>query len=340
MKTNQIILAIAAVASASAFADTVHLKSGSVLTGEAGLIQNGQLLFKSDDLGDVKLDVEKIAKLDKTSAHVIQYNDNSRVEKTLAIKDGALYEGDTALDMSNVKATDPGVETWHGSVNGAFTAARGNTYENSWSIIANLNRRWEQDRLTLDGGYYYSKTGTADGDRQTSLDRWELEGQEDHFWSDAFYSYVNLRYDRDKVAQLNARYRVGVGGGYQWLDGYVFESTGKWSFNQELGLNWIKEEYEDNDDQKQGGYAALRYAHHLLYLPKWNENVECFHNLEYLPEVDDWDKYLVKADIGFSTKVIGDIDLLAKIEYDFNSKPANDRKKTDIRYIIGLGYKW
>ena len=59
-----------------------------------------------------------------------------------------------------------------------------------------------------------------------------------------------------------------------------------------------------------------------------------------MPEVDEWEKFLAKADIGFTTKLIYDFDLIAKIEWDYNSKPANDRKKDDTRYIVGLGYKW
>ena len=98
--------------------------------------------------------------------------------------------------------------------------------------------------------------------------------------------------------------------------------------------------YVHETDVKKDGFCALRYAHHLSWLPKWNEGIEVFHNFEILPEVDDWDKYLAKADVGFATKLIYDLDLLAKIEWDYNSRPAGDRKKTDLRYLVGLGYKW
>lgn len=309
-----VIIALAAFAGMSSFADTLRLKSGTVLTGTIVGSTGDAIKFKSDDFGE--LDVPK--------GSIVQAAD-------VAAK---------PVEVATIEPIPVPPETWHGSINGAFTASRGNTYEDSWSLVATLNRRWDSDRLSLSGGYYFSKTGTADGPRETTTDRWELEGQEDHFWSKAFYSYVNLRYEHDEIAQLDARYRAGLGLGYQWLDGVVFESTGKWSFSQELGLNWIKEVHENSEIDKQDGFAALRYAHHLNYLPKWSDNVEVFHNLEYLPEVDDWDKYLVKADIGFTTKIIGDFDLLAKIEWDYDSIPANDRKKSDVRYIIGLGYKW
>ena len=338
MKTS--IMAAVALVAAMATADKVTLKSGSYLTGTAGLIQNGELLFKSDDLGDLKIKVANIASLDKAGNHVVQYNDNTRVDKVLTIRDGALCDGQGKLDMSNVKATDPGVETWHGSVNVAFQAARGNTYENSASVLANLNRRWEKDRLNIDFGYYYGENGQAGGETVKNTDRWEAEVKHDHFWWEKVYNYEDLRYDRDEIQQLDGRYRLGLGGGYQWLDNSVFESTGKWSFNQEFGVNYIKEEYENNDDSKAGGFCALRYAHHLEYIPKWYDNVSLFHNFEILPEVDMWEKFLAKGDVGLSTKIIMDFDLLAKIEWDYDSMPAPGRKKDDLRYIVGLGYKW
>ena len=52
-----ILMVGAALLAGAAFADKVTLKSGSFLTGEAGLIQEGKLLFKSDDLGDLKIDI-------------------------------------------------------------------------------------------------------------------------------------------------------------------------------------------------------------------------------------------------------------------------------------------
>ena len=335
----QLIVA-ATLAASCAFADKVTLKSGSTVTGTAGLIQDGNLLFKSDDFGDLKIKIENIVSLDKESSHVIQYVDNTREEKVLSVRDGALCDGAGKLDMSNVKATDPNVETWHGAVNVAYQAARGNTYEDSASVIANVNRRWEKDRLNVDFGYYYGENGKSGEPNQKTTDRWEAEAKHDHFWWEKVYHYEDLRYDRDVIQELDARYRIGLGVGYQWLEKRMFESTGKWSFNQEFGVNYIKEEYEDNPDSKDGGYCALRYAHHFGYIPKWCDTVELFHNFEILPEVDDWEKFLAKADVGFSTKIIMDFDRLAKMEWDYDSKPVPGRKKDDLRFLVGLGYKW
>ena len=339
MKTATLMVGAALLAGAT-FADKVTLKSGSFLTGEAGLIQEGKLLFKSDDLGDLKIDIASIKSVDPAKDHIVQYLDNTVEKKILTIKDGELHDGRGKLEMAKVKATDPAAETWHGNVNVAFNAARGNTYGNSAAVVANVNRRWEKDRLNVDFGYYYAEDGKAGEPSDKTEDRWEVEAKHDHFWWRGLYNYEDLKWERDMIQDLRARYRVGLGGGYQWLDNKVFESTGKWNFNQELGVNWIKEEYENNDDAKKNGFCALRYGHHFGYIPKWAENIELFHNFAILPEVDEWEKFLAKADVGFTTKLIYDFDLIAKIEWEYNSKPANNRKKDDTRYIVGLGYKW
>jgi len=341
-----ILFAVVMATLSVAFADKVMLKSGSSLVGSVVSVTSSEVVFNSEDLGEVKIPVANIVLLEKVGEHIVLYTDNTRATKILSVKDGAYIADAQKLDMTIVKAIDPVVEKWHGSVNVAFNAARGNTVENSGSVLANLSRRWEKDRFNALFGYYYGEKGTADTDVEKSTDRWEADAQHDHFWLPAVYHYENLRYERDMIQLLEARYRVGLGGGYQWLDGRIFESTGKWNFNQEIGLNWVKESYENDstslssDSEKRYGFAALRYAHHLVYAPKWSESIEVFHNAEILPDVEEWEKYLVKADIGFTTKLIYGFDLLAKIEWDFNSQPVGNRKKSDLRYIVGLGYKW
>jgi len=339
---KQSLVVVCALVVGAAFADTVVMTSGSHLTGTAGLIQGGKLQFKSDDLGDVQIDIAKIKSLDVEKEHVVQYADNSTTNRVLGIRDGALWVAkDEKLDMSTVKATDPAEEKWHGNVNVAFNAARGNTYDTSAAVLANVNRRWEKDRLNVDFGYFYGEQGSVGTETKKTTDRWDVEGKHDHFWLPKVYHFENLKWERDVIQQLNARYRVGAGGGYQWLDNSVFETTGKWNFNQELGANWVKEEYAiPNDYAKKYGFCALRYGHHFGYIPKWAENLELFHNAEILPDVSEWEKFLAKADVGFTTKLIYDFDLIAKIEWEYNSKPAADRRKDDIRYIVGLGYKW
>lgn len=337
MKRNIAMLVLAA--SCAAFADRVELKSGSFLTGTVKSVSKEAVVFASDDLGDVTIKVANIAKLD-VGARVVQRQDLNETREALSVADGAFVAGARPLDMADVKAIDPVAETWHGNVTAAYTGKRGNTYEDTGAVRAEVTRKWEKDRFLARAAYDYGKTGTSTTDNKKTTDEWEAEVKHDHFWFAKTYTYEDVLWERDTIKNLNARYTLGLGAGYQWLDDTAFAWTGRWSFNQEVGANWVKEEWVDNDDAKAGGFAAVRYAHHLLFVPKGFENCSLFHNLKLIPEVDDWDKYLVRADIGFQVKLIGNFTFDARIEWDYDSKPASDMKKDDFLYLVGLGYKW
>jgi len=334
-----IVTVAASVLCLAAMADKVSLKSGSFLTGKAGAIQDGKLQFESDDLGEIEIAVENIAALESDATHVLQYADLSEETVPLTIENGEYVVEGNKVNMDNVKAIDPAEETWHGSINVAFQSDRGNTYGHSATVLANVNRRWEKDRFRTDFGYYYGDTGTSRDTREKNKDNWELESQHDHFWLTKVYSYENARYVRDTMAGISTRIRLGAGLGYQWLDAEEFDS-GKWSFNQEAGLGWTHNVYKERTPGVDDDYCSVHYAHHLTFDPYFSETIQFFHNLAYDPAIHDWEQYTIEADVGATAKVYGDFDLLAKIEWDYNSMPARGRKSSDFRYILGLGYKW
>ena len=101
MKATTLMVGAALLAGV-AFADKVTLKSGSFLTGEAGLIQEGKLLFKSEDLGNLKIDIANIKSMDVKKNHVVLYKDNTTEEKVLDIRNGELWTEKGKLEMGNV----------------------------------------------------------------------------------------------------------------------------------------------------------------------------------------------------------------------------------------------
>jgi putative salt-induced outer membrane protein YdiY len=319
-------------------ADTIVFKSGSRLEGSIVRIVGGEITFKSDDVGEVKVAADKVASLTTTQNSTVQYNDKSTEDGVVNMKDGAYTVSGKKLDMGNVKAVNPEKEEWHGSVNFSGTVSRGNTVSESATVLADVNRRWEKDRFKANFGYYYQQTGTSKDTKEKTEDRILLEAQEDHFWATKVYSYINGRYERDGINNLQYRYRLGAGLGYQWLENQVFESTGKSNFDQEAGVAYVKEKYEHEKDDD---YPAFRYAHHAAWTPRWVDKLSFTHNLEYLPDVSDWaDSYLIDADVGCEYALDAAWTLLGKIEWDYNSEPGPHTKHSDLRYTLGLGYKW
>ena len=329
---------VAVAATATASADLLVFKSGARLTGKVDRIEGGEIKFTSDDVGAVSVKQDKVASLTTDANNTILYADKTTEEAVVCMTNGQYTASGKSLDMGNVKAVNPEPEAWHGSVNLSASAARGNTVSENVSLLADLTRRWENDRFKADGGYYFAQSGTDHDNKTKTEDRIDIGAQEDHFWVGKLYSYINGRYERDGINDLQYRYRVGIGLGYQWLENEVFESTGKWSFNQEVGGTYIKEKYEHVKDDDR---LAFRYAHHLAWSPRWVDKLEFTHNFEYLPDIDDWaDNYLIDTDVGFTYALIGAWQLIGKVEWDYNSNPGPSTKSSDFRYLLGLGYKW
>ena len=337
-KLQMILAAVAACTFAVSAADVIVFKSGSKLTGKVVRIEGGNIMFDSDDVGSVKIAQDKVASMTTEKENTIQYNDRTTEDAVVNMKDGVYTASGKKLDMGNVKAVNPEVEKWHGSANLSATAARGNTISEKVTFLADVNRRWEKDRLTGNFGYYFAQSGTDHDNKTKNEDRIALELQEDHFWATKVYTYINGKFERDGINALQYRYRLGGGLGYQWLDGQVFESTGKWSFSQEVGLAYIKEKYEHLKDDDR---ATFRYGHHASWAPCWLDKLLFTHNFEYLPDLDDWaENYLINTDIGFTYELTGSWQLMGKWEWEYNSNPGGRTKSSDLRYTLGLGYKW
>ena len=321
-----------------ASADVIVMKSGAQFIGTVKHIEGGTIDFASDDVGDIKIKQDNVVSMTTDKANPVEFNDK-HVETGVVGRDekGFTLDGD-ALDMGKVKSVNPTPETWHGSLNLSATAARGNTVSESVSLFADLARRWEKDRLTGSAAYNFAQSGDSKEDKQKTSNRFELQAQEDHFWTSMFYSYINGKYEYDRIMNLDYRYRIGLGLGVQWLEGRAFENFGKWSFNQEAGLTWVKERYASSLDDD---YWAFRYAHHLAWDPNWIEGFNFTHNFEYLPELSDWEEnYIIDSDVGFTYAFRANWQLLGKIEWDYKSKVGAGTKHSDLRYMLGVGYKW
>ena len=337
MKKTLACMSVFAVAVA-ACADVIVMKSGAKFIGTVTHISGGTIEFSSDDVGAIKIKQDNVASMVTDAAKPIEYADAREASGVVTCSNGVYAIDGKQVDMKEVKAVAPVKEAWHGSVNLSASAARGNTVSETVSLMADAARRWDIDRFAAGAAYYFAQSGSSKENKQKTDDRFEAHAQEDHFWSKKFYSYVNGKYEYDRIMLLDYRLRLGAGLGLQWIEGQAVDGFGIWSFNQELGASWVKERYESafTDD-----YAALRYAHHLVWDPGWFEGFRFAHNFEYLPDVSDWaENYIIDSDFGFTYAFKANWQMLGKIEWDYKSQVGAGTKHSDLRYILGLGYKW
>ncbi len=334
---NRVVFAmVGCLAFTAVQGDEVLFKSGDRLTGTVKAVSDGKMTFESKVAGKLTLNMADIKtfstdapiEIKLADGTVVQQKAAAAAEGQIAVQPSGAAQPQT-LAFSSISKVNPEKPHWKGAVIAGATIVRGNTESTTANIAADAARRTEHDRITLGAGYYFAKQrDNATGNDSTITDNWFAKGQYDRFLSARFYGYGNLRYEKDRIANLDMRLAPGIGFGYQWTEKTVF------NFSTEGGASWIYEKYTEPAETRT--YMAGRLAYHLD--KAFNDHVKGFHNTEYIPSFERVDTFLINTDVGLRAALTSQLALEAKAQMAYNSQPAEGRDKRDLRYILGAGW--
>jgi putative salt-induced outer membrane protein YdiY len=218
---------------------------------------------------------------------------------------------------------------WHGTIVAGATFDRGNTHRDAGSGNVDAVRRSEADRITFKAGYAGETTRDQDTGEDTTTKSQEFIGlQYDLFFRPKWYMLATSLAEKDRVAGLDLRLTTGVGLGYQ------FAETDTHKANVELAPVWVSEHYEDN--QNDNDYIAARVAWNLDWM--LYTGLTFFHHGRALPSLEDWQDQFVSTDTGLRYKLFGNFFGESKVHWEWDSTPAEDKKRQDLTVILGLGY--
>ncbi len=98
-------------------------------------------------------------------------------------------------------------------------------------------------------------------------------------------------------------------------------------------MSWVYENYTNagSDD-----HFAARLAYHVD--KKFNDKVSLFHNLEFLPSVENVSDFNVNADAGVRATLSGRMFTEFKFEWRHDETPAPGASSDDLRYLLGVGW--
>jgi putative salt-induced outer membrane protein YdiY len=199
------------------------------------------------------------------------------------------------------------------------------------SANANFSKRTEKDRTTISTDYAKAEQEDPDtGEDETIEDWWRAKGKYDYFFSKKMYGYVDGRYEKDAVAELDRRTIIGVGGGYQWIE------SENMNFSSEFGLASLYEKYDNQTDSNSEISLQLGYN----YDKKLRKNVKFVHDLTYYPAIDKFSDYYLTTTAGVRADFTEMFFVTAKAILNYDATPAIGAHKTDVKYFLGLGYRF
>ncbi|MDP8568064.1 DUF481 domain-containing protein [Methylophilus aquaticus] len=324
--------------SAPVFADTIWLKNGDKITGTLGVKVSNKLTVKTSYADEVKINWNDIHSIDADKPILMQLSDGSIVNGRLIHTD----EGQVILDEeTNTPLVDTELDeihyinpsrdligegyVWTGnlSLGGAFN--NGNSDNRNMQFNGESVLRGLEDRYTVQGYYYWAE----DSGSQTQNNA-RVRGQYDHFFTKKWFSYLNTIQEKDRFRDIKLRSTYGVGSGYQ-----IFEGE-KLNLSVEGGVSLISQDYyEENDDK----HAALRWAvNYNQYL--FDSFVQAFHRHEVLYTPRSPSQVLLYSSTGLRFPFIFGLSASTQVDYNFDSRPADERVKGDTRALFTLGYSW
>lgn len=329
---------VAGVGAGTASADVIVFKNGDKITGKIVEMRDGKLRMTSAVAGDVIVDTVDVATFSTDDLIDVQLADGTIVkQKVDPVGDGRIAISSEAgvqeVSLADLKSINPRTN-WTGNVRGGLVINSGNTNNETYHAAFDLGRRGEDNRWAFGGEYNLERSEDSDGDKITTTDNWRTFGQFDQFFNDRLYGFARIQVEHDSIAQLEYRISPSIGLGYQWHE------SPEWNFRTEGGVAYVYEKYEDQSDDPDfdddDSYVALRLAYH--YDRRLNDRMTLFHNLEYLPGLDDIDNFNLNTDIGLRADMTTNMFAEFKFEWRHDSQPAEGARENDLRYIIAVGW--
>jgi putative salt-induced outer membrane protein YdiY len=213
---------------------------------------------------------------------------------------------------------------WESSIGLGFTLTRGN----SDTLLATGNfqthKKTLEDEISLgaDGAY-------GENDSVQNVNSAHGFSQYNHLFSDRFFGYLRADALHDEIADLQYRITLSPGAGY-----YFLRQTNT-SLAGEFGPAMVFERLGDDDNN----YVTLRLAERFEH--KFTENnARVWESTEFLPQINDFNNFVVNAELGLEASVSKKISLQAYVQDNYINEPATGRQQNDLRIVSGLKYKF
>jgi putative salt-induced outer membrane protein YdiY len=83
-------------------------------------------------------------------------------------------------------------------------------------------------------------------------------------------------------------------------------------------------------------YFSLRLAERFEH--RLNDRVRIWQSLEFLPQVDNWDNFIINAEVGVDTKMTEKLSMRVFALNTYDNEPAPGRERNDLKLVAALAY--
>lgn len=212
---------------------------------------------------------------------------------------------------------------WVSSVSAGMTVTSGTKETLLAAVTFATVRKSPHYEIKLGAGGAY---GENEGDKSTANAL--AYGQYNYLFTERFYAGIRLEALHDSVIDIDYRLTLSPLVGY-----YLIKNTNA-QFFVEAGPTLVVEQ--------QGGvknnYAALRFAER--YERKLSSVAKVWESVEFIPQVDDFENYIVNMEVGVEAALNKTLALRVVFRDLYDNVPAPGAEKNEIQFIASVVYKF
>jgi putative salt-induced outer membrane protein YdiY len=214
------------------------------------------------------------------------------------------------------------VPQWDVSVALGLTATKGNSDTVQVSLTGRADKKWDNNELHLgiDGTY----------GEQNDVKNNESIGafaQLNHLLTERWYVYGRVEALHDAIADIEYRVALSPGIGY-----YIIKDA-QTSLSVEAGPGVIFEKQGPDDHQYFTARIAEKFEH------KFNDRVRIWESVEFLPQVDHVENYIINAEAGIESALSKAWALRLVLLDTYDHEPAPGRTENDFKVIAAVAWK-
>ena len=345
----------------------IVLMDQSVIWGEVIDIREGEVVVKTQWIGEVSIDLTAIMLLESDQEiELLTKDQNKFALSSLQVVEGeVVLEDEENLAVDELYVANP--EEWeegHGySLEGRVTSAveflRGNTSTDQFNADFETILRSQRDRITVRGDYAetsavvlspeYDEMGEpvldANGDQAVTkdstptIDNWAIVGKYDYFLSNPQnYLGVNLGVNADRFADIERRAYIGPYFGRKLFVDKTYQ------LDAELGLSYVETDFIEPDDPAARNASDNYFTGINLNFTGETELFDGALNL-YLRQtnilnVSDMEKSIYRTTFGLRFPLLLGLEVAAEASADYDGGAAPGKEKLDEAVKFRIGYNW
>jgi hypothetical protein len=314
--------------------DVLVLYRGDAITGEVKELNRGKLSYKTDDMGTLSVEWDKVAHLTSTNYFDVENTLGVRFFGRLAASDepGELLVilADTVrLRMMNIVAISRIRASFWSRLDGYvdlgldFQKANTNRQINGSGEVKYRGEKWAS---RLSGSTYFQRQGGAD---QTSRNNISLDGRRlfGNHWSALAFGAL----EQNQQLGLDLRQTVGAGVTREFIH------TNRMTFGALVSLAYANEDYTDEEGTTNTVQLPLgaEYEFFLFDSPK----TDLTSDLTVTPILSDLGRWRIDFNVRVSYELISDFTIGFSFFDNFDSRPPSETASTnDYGLTFSLGY--